>query len=97
MIISNKYDKDIRAVDWAYNGKFIIAADVEGNIYSLNPTSLLGIIYYFIIYKKLIKRKAILLHCLNHLPKHLNGLKILKFLKIVNLWHLVRMDVVPIQ
>lgn len=47
MILSNKYDKDIRAVDWAYNGKFIVAADVEGNIYSLNPTSLLGIFFNF--------------------------------------------------
>jgi len=93
MILSNKYDKDIRAVDWASNGKFIIAADVEGNIYSLNPTSLSGIFRLFIL-KRLIKRKAILPLYLNLQIKFSNGLRILKFQKIANMLHLEHMGAV---
>ena len=37
---SERMKIDIRAVDWAYNGKFIAAGDVEGNIYTFNTVNL---------------------------------------------------------
>ena len=31
---------DIRAVDWASDGKFIAAGDIKGNVYTFDPKTL---------------------------------------------------------
>lgn len=38
--VSKAFPSEIRAVDWANNGKFIICGDLNGFLYLLDPNSL---------------------------------------------------------
>lgn len=41
MIIASKpFPAEVRAVDWAQNGKFIVCADINGFVYLLDPNTL---------------------------------------------------------
>jgi microtubule-associated protein-like 6 len=41
MVIATKpFENDIRSVDWAMNGKFIVCADINGFLYLLDPNTL---------------------------------------------------------
>ena len=40
LLASKPFPEEIRAVDWAQNGKFIICADLNGTIYLLDAANL---------------------------------------------------------
>jgi microtubule-associated protein-like 6 len=40
VIASKQFENDMKAVDWAPNGKFIVIGDILGFIYLLDPNTL---------------------------------------------------------